>query len=91
MEEPIYIRNVDRTFNKEGLIENMVEVNIYYQRHREWTEIDVIWRQKWSVILEMPWLACHSPEINWKTGEVNMMRCLEECSRQWRLKQEKPG
>ena len=27
---PIYVRNVDRTFNKKGLIENTVEVNIYY-------------------------------------------------------------
>ena len=27
---PIYMRNVDRTFNKEGPIKHMVEVNIYY-------------------------------------------------------------
>ena len=46
IENPIYIRNVDRTFNKEGLIENTVKVNIYYQGHRERTEIDVIRRQK---------------------------------------------
>jgi len=25
------MRNVDGTFNKEGLIENTIEVNIYYQ------------------------------------------------------------
>ena len=30
IERPIYIRNVDRTFNKKRLIENNVEVNIYY-------------------------------------------------------------
>jgi len=30
IERPIYIRNVDGTFNKEGPIEHMVEVNIYY-------------------------------------------------------------
>ena len=30
IERPIYIRNVNGTFNKEGPIENMVEVNIYY-------------------------------------------------------------
>ena len=29
IEDPIYVRNVDRTFNKEGPIENMVKVNIY--------------------------------------------------------------
>jgi len=36
------VRNVDGTFNKERLIENIVEVNIYYQGHRERTEIDMI-------------------------------------------------
>jgi len=30
IEDPIYVRNVDRTFNKEVPIENMVKVNIYY-------------------------------------------------------------
>jgi len=38
----IYIRNVDKIFNKKGPIENTVEVNIYYQGHREITEINVI-------------------------------------------------
>ena len=46
IERPIYIRNVDGTFNKKGLIENIVEVNIYYQGHRERIEIDVIGEQK---------------------------------------------
>ena len=31
----IYIRNVDRIFNKKRLIENTVEVNIYYQGQRK--------------------------------------------------------
>ena len=31
IEYPIYVKNVDRTFNKEGPIEHTVEVNIYYQ------------------------------------------------------------
>ena len=48
------MRNMDGFFNREGLIENTVEVNIYYQGHRERTEIDVIRGQKWSVILGMP-------------------------------------
>ena len=56
-----------------------MEVNIYYQRYRERTEIDVIGDQKWNVILDMPWLACHNPEIDWRTGEVKMTRYPEEC------------
>ena len=46
IERPIYIRNVNRTFNKEKPIEYTVEVNIYYQGHKERTEIDVIGGQK---------------------------------------------
>ena len=42
IENPIYVRNVDGIFNKEEPIENTVEVNIYYQRHRERIEIDMI-------------------------------------------------
>ena len=64
LERLMQVRNVDRSFNREGPIENMVEVNIYYQGHRERTEIDVIGGQKWSVILRMPWLARHNPEID---------------------------
>ena len=46
LERLVYIRNVDGSLNKEGLIEHIVEVNIYYQGHRERTEINVIGGQK---------------------------------------------
>ena len=35
IEHSIYVRKMNRIFNKEGLIEHIVEVNIYYQRHRK--------------------------------------------------------
>jgi len=54
IENPIYVRNVDGTFNKKELIENIVEVNIYYQEYRKRMEINVIREQKWSIILEIP-------------------------------------
>ena len=82
---------MDGTLNKEGPIENTVEVNLYYQGHVERTEIDVIGGQKWSVIIGMPWLARHNPEVNWRIGEVKMTRCPPECGKQWRLKQGKLG
>jgi len=84
-------RPVNRSFNKEGPIENTVEINIYYQEHRERTEIDVIGGQKWTVILGMLWLAHYNPEIDWRTGEVKMTRCPEECGKQWRPVQGKSG
>ena len=91
LERPMNVRNVDRSLNKEEPIENMVEVNIYYKGHKERMEIDVIGRQKWTVILGMPWLARHNPEIDWRTGEVKMTRCPEECGKQWRPVQSKLG
>jgi len=51
IKRPIYVRNVDGTLNKEGPIENTVEVYIYYQEYRKKTEIDMIGGQKWNVIL----------------------------------------
>ena len=91
LERPMQVRNVDGSFNKEGPIENTVEVNIYYKGHVERMEINVIGGQKWSVILGMPWLARHNPEIDWKTGEVKMTRCSEECGKQYRPVQGKSG
>ena len=44
LERPINIINVDGLLKKKGPIKHTVEVNIYYQRHRERTEIDVIRR-----------------------------------------------
>jgi len=64
LERPMNVRNMDRSLNKKRPIENTVEVNIYYQGHRERMEIDIIRGQKWTVILGMLWLACHNPEID---------------------------
>ena len=46
IENLIYVRNMDRTMNREELIENTMEVNIYYQGHKKKTEIDMIGGQK---------------------------------------------
>jgi len=54
IKRPIYVRNMNKAFNKEELIEYMVDVNIYYQKHKERTKIDAIEEQKWKVILGMP-------------------------------------
>ena len=61
---------MNSSFNKEGLIEHIVEVNIYYQGYRERKEIDVISKQKWSVILKILWLAHYNLEIDWRIREV---------------------
>jgi len=75
LKRPVYTRNIDNVFNHEELIEYTVEVELFYKGYKKRTEIDVIREQKWSVILEMLWLVCHNPEIDWRTKEVKMTRC----------------
>jgi len=84
LERLVYVRNVDGILNYVGPIVDTVEVEIFFKGHKERMSIDVIRGQKWSVILGMPWLACHNPEIDWKTGEVKMTRCPDECGKKWR-------
>jgi len=42
--------------------------------------IDICDLEKTEIILGMPWLAAHNPEINWETGEVKITRCPPLCS-----------
>jgi len=46
LERPIYVRNMDGSLNKEGSMKHTVEVNTYYQGHRERMEINMIGGQK---------------------------------------------
>ena len=80
LEKPIKVRNIDGSDNKGGSITHEVEVNMYYRGHVERVRMDVYELGKTEVILGMPWLAAHNPEINWETGEVRMTRCSPLCS-----------
>ena len=46
LERLMNVRNVNRSLNKKGPIENTVKMNIYYKGHRERMEIDIIGGQK---------------------------------------------
>ena len=50
--------------------------------------MDVCNLGKTEVILEMPWLQAHNPEINWETEEVKMTRCLPLCRRNIVMKED---
>ena len=81
LRRPVRIRNVDGTGNSGGLVTHEIEVNMYYQGHVERMKLDVCNLGRTEVILEMPWLAAHNPEINWETGEVKMTRCPPLCGK----------
>jgi len=75
LERPLKVKNVDGTENSGGNITYQVEVNVFYKNHVERMRMDVCNLEKIEMILEMPWLQAHNPEINWETGEVKMTRC----------------
>ena len=91
MDRPVRIRNVDGTGNSRGLVTHEIEVNIYYQGHVERMKLDVCNLGRTEVILGMPWLVNHNPEINWEMGEVRMLRCpqLRGKNKEKKEKQEK--
>jgi len=79
LERLIVVRNVDGMNNSREAVTHQVEVNVYYKGHVERMRMDVCDLGKTEIILGIPWLATYNPEINWKTGEVKMMRCLPLC------------
>ena len=64
LERAIAIRNVDGTNNSGEAITHQVECNVYYKGHMKRIRMDVCNLGKMEVILGMPWLAVHNPEIN---------------------------
>jgi len=49
--------------------------------------MDICKLGKTDVILGMPWLAAHNPEINWETEEVKMTRCPPLCGKKFKRKE----
>jgi len=87
LERLLVVRNVDGTNNSGGAITHQVECNVFYKGHMKRIRMDVCDLGKTKVILGMPWLAAHNPEINWETGEVKMTRCLPLCGRKSQKKE----
>jgi len=85
LERPVAVRNVDGMNNSGGAITHQVEVNVYYKSHVERMRVDVCDLGKTDVILGIPWLQAHNPEINWKIGEVKITRCPLLCGRNTKL------
>jgi len=79
LERPLMVKNMDGTANSRGAITHQVECNVFYKGHMERIRMDVCDLGKTEVILGMPWLVAHNPEINWETEEVKMTRCPPLC------------
>ena len=64
LEKLVKVMNVDGTHNRGGNITHKVTCNIYYRGHRERARFDMCNLGRTEVILGMPWLVAHNPEID---------------------------
>ena len=87
LEKPLIVTNIDGSNNSGGRITHEVECNVYYKGHQEQMKFDVCNLGRTDVILGMPWLAAHNPEIDWEKGEVKMTRCPPWCGKDNRSKE----
>ena len=89
LDRPVEVRNVDGTSNEGGRIEYEVQCNMYFKGHVERIRVDVCKLGRTKVILGMPWLTVHNPEIDWEKGEVKMIRCPLWCTQNKERKEER--
>jgi len=76
---PIPVNNVDGTPNESGPISEVLDTILCYKGHSERVVFAVTSLGDQDLILGLPWLRKHNPEVNWRTEEVKMSRCPAQC------------
>ena len=77
----LLVRNVNGIANMRRAIMHQVKCNMFFKEHVERVRMDVCNLEKTEVILGMPWLAAHNPEIDWEKEEVRMTCCPPICGK----------
>ena len=62
--------NMDGTENKKGTIKNYVNLEFSLNGKKFKEQFYVTGLRKQKIILGLPWLKEHNPEINWQTGKL---------------------
>ena len=62
--------NVDGTLNKKGTIRYFADLKIKIDRKTLEERFYIIGLGDQKIILGLPWLKKHNPQINWKTGNI---------------------
>ena len=66
---PILLNNADGTKNSDGAVETYVESDLGIGKEKETLLITSLGKE--DVILGMPWLKKHNPQIDWEKGELH--------------------
>jgi hypothetical protein len=72
LSELIEVTNVDGTPNEAGPITEIADIILHYKGHSEHAIFAVTQTGKDNIILGLPWLKQHNPEVDWRTEEVEM-------------------
>jgi hypothetical protein len=70
LEYPITARNVDGTENKQGTIRYYTDLDIQVNGKTNTERFLITGLGNQKIILGLPWLQEHNPEINWKEGTL---------------------
>jgi Retroviral aspartyl protease len=70
LEYPIMARNVDGTENKQGTIRYYMDLDIQVNGKTNMERFLIAGLRNQKIILGLPWLREHNPEINWKEGTL---------------------
>jgi Retroviral aspartyl protease len=70
LEYPITARNVDGTENKQGTIRYYTDLDIQVNGKTNTERFLITGLGNQKIILGLPWLQQHNPEINWKEGTL---------------------
>jgi len=62
---------------------------MFFKGHVERTRMNVYNLGKTEIILGMPWLAAHNPEIDWEKEKIKMTHCSPICRRRKQGEKEK--
>ena len=77
--QPIPVFNVDGTANMEGSISEVAELLLRYNGHSKRALFCVTGLGKQNLILGHTWLKDHNPEVDRRTGKVEMSCCSLRC------------
>jgi Retroviral aspartyl protease len=67
---PITARNVDGTKNKQGTIQYYMDLDLHVNGKTNTEQFLITGLGNQKIILGLPWLWEHNPEINWKEGTL---------------------
>jgi hypothetical protein len=73
------VYNVDGTLNEGGSIEEAIDLMVSFGHHRERCTFHITNLGSTDVIIGLPWLKLHNPDIDWRTGKVIMNDCPRSC------------